>query len=123
MIEKYVSAPKTLRRLRAGLSGSHIDDFADALEKQGYAHTSEIRYLRAAAHLCRFVQRKGGSLADANPGMLEAFARGGQTYRTLESQTLMVSQRSVRTKRCDLLRSCTHHKEKLPIRHELYEMA
>jgi site-specific recombinase XerD len=75
MIEKYVSAPKTLKRLRAGLSGSHIDDFADALEKQGYAHSSVIRYLRAAAHLGRFLQRKGGSLADVDAGTLEAFVR------------------------------------------------
>ena len=75
MIEKYVSPPKTLKRLRAGLSGSHIDDFADALEKQGYAHSSVIRYLRAAAHLGRFLQRKGGTLADVDAGTLEAFVR------------------------------------------------
>ena len=34
MIEKYVSAPKTLKRLRASLSGPHIDDFADALKSR-----------------------------------------------------------------------------------------
>ena len=37
MLEKYFSAPKTLRRLRGGISGPHIDGFADDLEREGYA--------------------------------------------------------------------------------------
>ena len=32
MLEKYFSAPKTLRRLRGGISGPHIDGFADHLD-------------------------------------------------------------------------------------------
>ena len=35
MLEKYFSAPKTLRRLRGGISGPHIDAFADDLERDG----------------------------------------------------------------------------------------
>ena len=54
MLEKYFSAPKTLARLRAGLSGPHIDGFADALERDGYSHGAALRYLRAAAHLGQF---------------------------------------------------------------------
>jgi len=50
MLESYFCAPKTLRRLRAGLSGPYIDGFADALERDGYAHASAVCYLRAAAH-------------------------------------------------------------------------
>ena len=64
MLEKYFSAPKTLRRLRGGISGPHIDAFADDLEREGYAPASAVRYLRAAAHLGCFVQRKGGVLKD-----------------------------------------------------------
>ena len=37
MLEKFFSAPKTLRRLRGGISGPHIDAFADDLEREGYA--------------------------------------------------------------------------------------
>jgi hypothetical protein len=51
MLEKFFSAPKTLRRLRSGISGPHIDAFADDLEHHGYARASAVRYLRAAAHL------------------------------------------------------------------------
>ena len=55
MLEKYFSAPKTLQRLRAGISGPHIDAFADDLEREGYAQASAVRYIRAAAHLGCFV--------------------------------------------------------------------
>jgi len=75
LIEKYFSAPKTLRRLRAGLSGPHIDGFAEALEHRGYSHATAIRYLRAAAHLGCFVQRKCAALADINTSTLEDFRR------------------------------------------------
>jgi site-specific recombinase XerD len=75
MIEKYFSSPKTLKRLRVGISGTHIDDFARTLEKQGYAHATAIRYLRATAHLGRFLQRKGSALEDVDGRVLRAFVR------------------------------------------------
>src|SRR6202011_949703 len=62
MLEKCFFAPKTLRRLRDGISGPHIDAFADDLERDGYAPASAVRYIRAAAHLGCFVQRKGEGL-------------------------------------------------------------
>ena len=85
MIEKYFSASKALARLRAGISGRHIDDFACALEKQGYAHSTAIRYLRAAAHLGCFVQRKGCTLADVDRRLLDAFIRHLQHCRCPQS--------------------------------------
>ena len=60
MLEEYFSAPKTLRRLRTGPSGSYIDGFADALKRAGYSKASAIRYLRNAAHLGQFTKRVGG---------------------------------------------------------------
>jgi hypothetical protein len=73
MLEKYFSAPKTLRRLRSGISGPYMDAFAGDLEREGYAKTSAVRYLRAAAHLGCFVQRRGGVLADIDCSTLHAF--------------------------------------------------
>src|SRR5208282_5230276 len=75
MLEEYFSAPKTLARLRSGPSGPYIDAFADALELDGYSPTSAVRYLRAAAHFGRFLQRQGGSIADTNSSTLDAFCR------------------------------------------------
>lgn len=75
MLEKYFSAPKTLRRLRGGITGPHIDAFADDLERDGYAPSSAVRYIRAAAHLGCFIQRRGGVLADIDCNTLDAFGR------------------------------------------------
>ena len=75
MLEKYFSAPKTLRRLRTGPSGPHIDGFADALESAGYSKASAIRYLRNAAHLGQFANRVDGGLAAIDESTLKAFRR------------------------------------------------
>jgi len=75
MLEKFFSAPKTLRRLRRGISGPHIDAFADDLERDGYAPASAVRYIRAAAHLGCFVQRKGNVLSDIDLNILDSFCR------------------------------------------------
>ena len=85
MLEKYFSAPKTLARLRAGLSGSHIDGFADALEQNGYSHGSALRYLRAAAHLGQFQQRRHKTLADIDANTLDDFRRHLQRCRCRRS--------------------------------------
>lgn len=75
MLERYFSAPKTLRHLRSGISGSHIDAFANDLERDGYSPSSAVRYIRAAAHLGCFLQRRGRVLVDIDSTTLHAFAR------------------------------------------------
>jgi hypothetical protein len=37
MLERYATAPKTLKRLRSGPSGPYMDGFAAALERDGCA--------------------------------------------------------------------------------------
>jgi site-specific recombinase XerD len=73
MLEKYFSAPKTLRRLRGGISGPYVDAFAYDLNRDGYAPASAVRYIRAAAHLGCFVQRRGGVLTDVDLNILDSF--------------------------------------------------
>src|SRR5471032_2474365 len=75
MLDTYLVAPKTLKRLRSGPSGVFIDDFADALERDGYSAASVIRYLRAADHLGRFMLAQGRTLADTGPETPEIFFR------------------------------------------------
>ena len=74
MLEKYFSAPKALRRLRGGISGPYVDAFADDLDRDGYAWASAVRYIRAAAHLGCFVQRRGGVLEDVDLNILDSFS-------------------------------------------------
>lgn len=73
MLEKFFSAPKTLRRFRRGISGPHVDTFADYLELAGYAPASAVRYIRAAAHIGCFVERKNGVPADIDSQTLDCF--------------------------------------------------
>jgi site-specific recombinase XerD len=75
MIDTYFSAPKTLRRLRTGLSGIHIDTFAGALKRDGYAPATAVRYLRVAAHLGMFLIRTRTTFADLDVGTVAAFRR------------------------------------------------
>jgi site-specific recombinase XerD len=75
MLDQYFSARKTLRRLRAGLSGPHIDTFADALMRDGYAPATVVRYLRAAAHLGVFLARRRQTFADLDAATVRAFRR------------------------------------------------
>src|ERR1700690_661813 len=74
MLEKYFSAPKTLRRLRGGISGPYVDAFADDLNRDGYAPASAVRYIRAAAHLGCFMQRRGSVLTDVDLNILDSFS-------------------------------------------------
>lgn len=85
MLENYFCAPKTLRRLRAGLSGPYIDGFADVLARDGYAHGSAVRYLRAAAHFGCFVHRQSRVLTDVDACTLEAFGRHFRRCRCPQS--------------------------------------
>ena len=73
MLEEFFSAPKTLQRFRCGTSGPHVDTFADYLKRAGYAPTSAVRYIRAAAHIGCFVERKGDGLADIDSKTLDCF--------------------------------------------------
>ena len=73
MIDRYFSAPKTLRRLRDGLSGPYIDAFADTLTRGGYAPATVVRYLRAAAHLGVFLTRRRQTFAIWTPARCERF--------------------------------------------------
>jgi site-specific recombinase XerD len=75
MLEKYFSAPRTLRRLRGGISGPYVDAFADDLNRDGYAPASAVRYIRGAAHLGCFVQRRGGALTTVDLNILDSFRR------------------------------------------------
>jgi hypothetical protein len=75
MLDTYLVAPKTLRRLRTGPAGAFIDGFADALNREGYSAASAVRYIRAADHLGRFMLTNGGTLADVGPQTLKIFRR------------------------------------------------
>jgi site-specific recombinase XerD len=78
MLETYFSASKTLRHLRRGPSGPYLDDFAAALERQGYSPATAVRYLRAASHLGHVMAAQGAGSDDID---LAAFSEHLRTCR------------------------------------------
>src|SRR5438046_10533462 len=92
MLEKYFSAPKTLARLRAGLSGPHIDGFAETLEREGYSHGAALRYLRAAAHLGQFQRRRHATLSDIDAKTLDDFRQHLRRCRCPRSEERRVGK-------------------------------
>ena len=85
MLQNFFVAPKTLKRLQSGPSGPHIDSFAAELERQGYSHSTSIRYLRAAAHLGRFAELRGVALEAVDRTTLELYRRHLPSCRCPES--------------------------------------
>lgn len=57
VIEMYFRRAFTLRRMRAGLLGEHIDGFASALRDAAYSRWTVRGYLRAAAHLSTWIKQ------------------------------------------------------------------
>jgi hypothetical protein len=78
MLETYFSASKMLGRLRSGPSGPYLDDFAAALERQGYSPATAVRYLRAAAHLGHVMAERDAESDDID---LAAFGEHLRTCR------------------------------------------
>ena len=59
MIEDFFKHPYTLRYLRGGSTGPHIDRFAGDLAQQGYSIDWTRQLLRGVAHLGYWLERRG----------------------------------------------------------------
>ena len=75
MLESYFKRNHTLRRLRAEPTGRYMDDFAKTLHTKGYGVWAAQAYLRAAAHLGRWMMRRGFSVMKLNEDVIRKFAR------------------------------------------------
>jgi site-specific recombinase XerD len=75
MLESYFKRNHTLLRLRAEPTGRYMDDFAKMLHTKGYGVWAAQAYLRAAAHLGRWMRRRGFSVMKLNEEVIGKFAR------------------------------------------------
>jgi integrase/recombinase XerD len=73
VIETWFKRPHTLRYLRGGATGPHIDAFADALAEQGYTLYWIRGLVRGVAHLGHWLEKRGTELAALDEGILRAF--------------------------------------------------
>lgn len=72
MIENFFEHPYTLRYLRGGVTGSHIDAFSITLAEQGFTKEHARGLLRGVAHLGRWLQKRGAPLLSLDEGILAA---------------------------------------------------
>ena len=73
MLEFFFEEARTLRRLRSGLTGQHIDGFAEYLRGRQYARWTGRGYLRAVAHLGIWMERSGIAIENLNEQVLKGF--------------------------------------------------
>ena len=75
MLESYFKLNHTLQRLRAEPTGRYMDDFANALHTKGYGIWAAQAYLRAAAHLGTWMNRRSFAVPQLNEDLIAGFAR------------------------------------------------
>ena len=75
MLENYFDSPVTLERLRSGLAGPFIEDFAEGLRRAGYSRSTIRGHLGASAHLGHWAQEKGLTGTDLNEEVGRIFWR------------------------------------------------
>jgi site-specific recombinase XerD len=73
MIENFFEHPYTLRFLRAGTTGPHIEAFAAALVASQYSRNAGRAALRGVAHLGHWMEANGLALASLDETMLSSF--------------------------------------------------
>ena len=71
MLEDYVSAKITRKRLNSGPAASHINDFSDWLYAQGYTKRSLFRMLQSFAGWTDWLTKTGRTAEDFAEGLLE----------------------------------------------------
>jgi site-specific recombinase XerD len=75
MITRFFEAECALRRLQAPTACAHIDSFAASLTAAGYARGTARGYLRAAAHLGRWADDVGLTVARLDERAVRRFCR------------------------------------------------
>lgn len=73
MVERYFEHPYTLRWMRTGATGAHMDAFATSLAARGYSRQSGRGHVRGAAHLGHWMEDNVRTLADTDEALLAEF--------------------------------------------------
>ena len=73
MIEQFFKRPHTLRHLRSGATGPHMDAYAKHVAEAGFSYGTGRKKLRGAAHLGHWMVKEGVSLVDLDEEGLERF--------------------------------------------------
>lgn len=89
MLTTYFKHPFTLNKLRCGLAGSHLDEFACQLIRDRYSHYTARRHLRGAGRFSSWAQRRSLTTRELDAFALKRFGRYLASRGKLYSQAGM----------------------------------
>ena len=75
MVDQFYSDPATLRRLRTGVLGAHIDGYARTLAERGYSRITARYSLRVVRHLNDWLHRRRLCATDLDEARICEFFR------------------------------------------------
>jgi len=73
MLDQFIESRDTLRRLRSGVLGAHLDSFADHLAKCGYAAATARSQLTLLGHFDQWMTRRRRVLGELNDELVDKF--------------------------------------------------
>jgi site-specific recombinase XerD len=73
MLDHFIERRDTLRRLRSGVLGAHLDLFADHLATCGYAAATARAQLTLLGHLGQWMTRRRRGLSELNDELVDKF--------------------------------------------------
>lgn len=75
MLDHFFHSEHVLQRLRGGVWGAHLEDFAAYLFERGHSDQVGQKYLRAAGHFTHWLEREGTPPSALGAATLETFLR------------------------------------------------
>src|SRR6266545_3316679 len=83
MIEQFVRGAAALRRLKVNPLGTHLESFSAVVAQRGYARWTIRSQVSLLADLGRWLKRKGLSVRDLCPRVIDAFLDRRRRARAL----------------------------------------
>src|SRR5712692_5647151 len=75
MLDQFIDSRDTVRRLRSGVVGAHLDSFADHLAMCGYAAATARAQLTLLGHFDQWMARRRRGLGELNDELVDKFVR------------------------------------------------
>jgi len=76
MLDQFLESRDTVRRLRSGVLGAHLDSFAEYLVRCGYATGTARSHLTLLGHFDQWMARRRRGLGELNDELVSQFVHG-----------------------------------------------
>jgi integrase/recombinase XerD len=101
MLDQFIESRDTLRRLRSGVLGAHLDSFADHLAKCGYAAATARSQLTLLGHFDQWMTRRRRGLGELNDELVDKFVHARTRLGKLQRGDSVAAHRFLTHLRAD----------------------